>query len=90
DADVVLCMHQGLEAAGGLRDLWSGRPIGTRVQVRCVRIPARQVPSDPFAWLQERWDEVDAFVTLHQEAPPAPEASREPTGPPRGRLSSAR
>lgn len=65
DADVVLCAHHGFEAAGTVRDLWSGRLIGQRLEVRCVRYDAREVPREPrlaSAWLLERWEEVDAFV----------------------------
>lgn len=68
DADVVLCMHQGFESVGTLGDLWSGRLTGSRIHVRCVRIPAGEVSADPALWLLDRWDEVDAFVTHHQEA----------------------
>jgi 1-acyl-sn-glycerol-3-phosphate acyltransferase len=62
DADVVLCMHHGFEAAASAADLWSGRLIGRRIQVRCVRYPSDEFPSDPEDWLLDRWDEVDAYV----------------------------
>lgn len=88
DADVVLCMHQGFESAGTLRDLWNGGLTGSRIHVRCVRLsppwkrgaspsapprstrawPGARGPADPALWLLDRWDEVDAFVTQHQEA----------------------
>lgn len=92
DADVVLCMHHGFEAAGTAGDLWSGRLIGSRIQVRCVRIPAREIPADRAAWLLDRWDDVDAFVTDRQrsrEVDPEGADPREPPRMPRGPRSSA-
>lgn len=68
DVDVVLCMHHGFEAAGTAGDLWSGRLIGSRIDVRCVRYPAGTIPEDRAGWLLDRWLEVDTFVMGHQEA----------------------
>lgn len=49
DADVVLCMHSGFEAAGTLGQSWSRALIGRTIRVRCVRVPRtrfRRMPPD--------------------------------------------
>jgi len=68
DADVVLCMHTGFEAAATLAEIWSGSLVGRRIRIRCVRIPAHTIPADASTWLLERWQEVDEFVGKHHEA----------------------
>jgi 1-acyl-sn-glycerol-3-phosphate acyltransferase len=68
EADVVICMHTGLENAATLGDFLSGRLIGRTLRVRCVRHPAKEIPDAPLDWLLERWDEVEAFVANAQEA----------------------
>lgn len=62
EADVVLCMHTGLENAATLGDFLSGRLIGRTLRVRCVRFSAEKIPALPLDWLLDCWDEVDAFV----------------------------
>ncbi|MGH0031035.1 MAG: 1-acyl-sn-glycerol-3-phosphate acyltransferase [Myxococcota bacterium] len=71
DADVEVCAHTGFEAAATAGDLWAGRLIGKRIHVRCTRFPAEAIPAaaeEAWEWLLDRWEEVDAFVTQHQEA----------------------
>jgi len=65
DADVVLCAHTGLEPAGSLRGVMSGRLIGTTVRVRFWRLARATVPTDAaarVAWLYDQWSVIDTWI----------------------------
>jgi 1-acyl-sn-glycerol-3-phosphate acyltransferase len=64
EADVLLLGHVGLEDLATVRDLLDGTIVGRRIQVRCWRHAARDVPrerSAALAWLDARWLELDAW-----------------------------
>ena len=64
-ADVVLCAHTGLEAAGSPSDLLGGQLVGTTVRVRFWRVPHADIPREKGArvsWLYQQWQRVDDWL----------------------------
>lgn len=69
-ADVLLLSHAGFSDDGRDRPWWR-IPVHRSVVVHTDLIPAAQVPREPEAagsWLEQRWAEVDAWVTEHSIA----------------------
>ena len=83
-ADVLICVHAGLEAFESPRRMWHGELVHAKVAVRFTRIAASDVPRDDedalTQWLFERWLEVDEWVGL-QAGPvrPAQAAAARPS-----------
>ncbi len=80
DADVVVCGHVGLDGFEYISDVWKGRLVGGRVNVKFWRYPAADVPADPAArteWLYEVWQRLDDWVgeQLAQRAGTTPTAA---------------
>ena len=68
EIDVALVAHVGFEGVAQLSDLWSGRIIDARVQVRGWRFPAGAIPADRSEWLREAWEGLDAWIAKHGDA----------------------
>lgn len=65
DVDVVFCSHRGLEAAASRPAIARGGLVGRRVEVRCWRVAAADIPrgrGELRDWLLQRWAEVDRFA----------------------------
>jgi hypothetical protein len=68
DADVVVVGHVGLEGVAELKGLRSRLPLEHPVAIRWWSYQRRELPSTPDhleGWLQQRWIEVDQWVTGH-------------------------
>ena len=82
EADVMIVAHAGYGQLSDARLVWGAMPFrGRPFLVRTWTHRAEDVPDDPVAfgaWLDARWDEVDAWVTLHTDEGGIPER----TGPP--------
>ena len=66
EADVIVCVHAGLEGAASLAQVWRGGLLRKRVRVRFWRIPRARIPLSRAAraqWLRELWQEIDAWVS---------------------------
>jgi len=66
DADVVILGHVGLEGVAHLRGLRHRLPLRKPVVVRWWVHPRGELPTDPEQledWLQDRWVELDRWVT---------------------------
>jgi 1-acyl-sn-glycerol-3-phosphate acyltransferase len=64
-ADVVVCAHTGLEAAGSPADLLSGALVGATVRVRFWRVPYEDIPAETGArigWLYDLWKRIDDWI----------------------------
>jgi 1-acyl-sn-glycerol-3-phosphate acyltransferase len=71
DAAIVVCGHVGLDGFHHLRQIWSGALVGSTVHVRFWRHEREDVPSasdEQAAWLYDRWQELDDWVS-EQHAP---------------------
>lgn len=67
--DIVICAHAGLEGSSSFQEFWNGGLVGSQLFLQLRSYDANTVPREPeaqLAWLQERWSEVDAFVTEHR------------------------
>jgi 1-acyl-sn-glycerol-3-phosphate acyltransferase len=65
EADVVLCVHSGLERLGDLPFMAAGGLVQADVKVRFWRVPRARIPSDPggrVAWLNEQWQAMDDWL----------------------------
>lgn len=65
-ADVVLCGHTGLEAAGSPSDLIGGALVGATVRVRFWRVPYAEIPTERNArvsWLYDQWQRLDDWLS---------------------------
>jgi 1-acyl-sn-glycerol-3-phosphate acyltransferase len=65
EADVIVCSHRGLDAAGNYRALLSGALAGATVAIRFERIARGEIPVTPdgqSAWLWERWEMMDRWI----------------------------
>jgi 1-acyl-sn-glycerol-3-phosphate acyltransferase len=63
--DVVVCGHVGLDGFEYISDVWRGRLVGGRVNVKFWRYPGADVPTDPderVEWLYEVWQRLDDWV----------------------------
>lgn len=72
DVDCVVFAHGGLETFAKIRDLLSGRVVGSKVRIRLWRIPSEQIPREAqerLRWLYAQWAKVDEFVRNAMEAP---------------------
>ena len=69
DADVMVVAHAGYGHLSTARDIWGAMPFRDRpFLVRTWTWRAEDVPHEPVAfatWLDDRWVEVDAWVTAH-------------------------
>lgn len=72
DADIVFVGHVGLDELSTLGDLWRGIPLDRHVTARLWRVRAEDVPSpdEREAWLYDRWQELDDWITDHCDATP--------------------
>lgn len=64
-ADVLFCVHSGLEKSTSFDELANGGLIGSRVSVRFWRVPYSELPTDDEArmdWMHEQWKRVDSAV----------------------------
>jgi 1-acyl-sn-glycerol-3-phosphate acyltransferase len=74
EADVVIFGHVGLDGFEYISDIWAGGLIGTTVRLKFWRFPAASVPADRdelTAWLYERWQELDDWISEIRGAAPA-------------------
>ena len=64
EADVVVCVHHGLDGLARIGDVWGGSLVGRRIEVSFRRIPRVQVPAGPdrVEWLDEEWQALDEWV----------------------------
>jgi 1-acyl-sn-glycerol-3-phosphate acyltransferase len=63
--DIVFCSHRGLEAAASRPAIARGGLLRKRVEVRCWRVAAADIPrgrAELRQWLLARWAEVDRFA----------------------------
>jgi 1-acyl-sn-glycerol-3-phosphate acyltransferase len=63
--DVVFIGHVGLEGLTQLGDIWRGKLFGRALRLKLWRHRAVDVPLDSaqrWAWVQRRWEELDAWV----------------------------
>jgi hypothetical protein len=74
-ADVMVLAHVGLAQLSSPRMIWDAMPFHDRpFVVRTWTYAADTVPTEPEAfevWLNERWTEVDVWVTEHGGTLPA-------------------
>lgn len=70
-ADVVVCVHHGLDGLARIGDVWSGSLVGRRIEVSFRRIPREQVPAGPdrIEWLDELWRGLDGWVAARVSPP---------------------
>ncbi len=64
-ADVLFCVHSGLEKSTSFNELTNGGLIGSHVSVRFWRVPFSELPTDDQArvdWMHEQWKRVDSVV----------------------------
>ncbi len=84
DADVMVVAHAGYGHLSTMRSIWDAIPFRDRpFLVRTWTWRSADVPDDEDAfeaWLDERWGEVDAWVTAHTSADGLPEPT--PPGAP--------
>ncbi|MGG5260762.1 1-acyl-sn-glycerol-3-phosphate acyltransferase [Phycicoccus avicenniae] len=84
DADIMVVAHAGFGQLSTLRSIWAAIPFRDRpFLVRTWTWRSADVPDDAegfAAWLDARWDEVDAWVTEHTVEDGLPE--RHPPGDP--------
>lgn len=65
ETDCVFFAHSGLEAFAKIKDLLSGKVVGSTVRVQMWRIDAHAIPrtdEERLAWLYREWAKVNAFV----------------------------
>ena len=66
EADVIVFAHVGLEPLGRFATLRKAVPLQHPVRFHWWHIPREDIPTDPDAqeqWLQQRWLQMDAWVT---------------------------
>ncbi|WP_370890454.1 1-acyl-sn-glycerol-3-phosphate acyltransferase [Janibacter sp. GXQ6167] len=72
DADVLVVAHTGLELLASPFDIWRAIPFtSNRLLVRGRTFRREDIPTDPDeidAWLDERWGEINSWVTTHLRA----------------------
>lgn len=64
-ADVVVCVHHGLDGFASIGDLWRGGLVRRTVRVRFSRFAGASLPEGREArtdWLWQRWQEVDDWI----------------------------
>lgn len=64
-ADVVVLMHRGLEGFARLKDIWTGKLVGSTIVAHFRRIDRSEVPMDSdeqVRWLFDLWASVDRWV----------------------------
>ncbi len=79
EADVVFAVHTGFEGVRALPDVWKGTLVGTRVQVRFERIPARDIPTEReerIDWILDHWARLDAWLEERAALPATAPTSR--------------
>ncbi len=67
EADVLFCVHRGLEGFATIGDILSGRLVGGTVDIMFRRVPREQIPSgreERIDWLYDEWATVDADVAI--------------------------
>jgi 1-acyl-sn-glycerol-3-phosphate acyltransferase len=82
DADVVVAAHTGLDRLTDLRTIWREIPTDKSLYVGWQVHRASEVPTsvaDLSAWLFDRWEEVDAWISSVEATGPKPGLS--PAGP---------
>lgn len=68
--DVIFCAHTGFEGVRSIADLLNGRLVGRRISVHFSRFSLRDIAPGAearYAWLQQRWAEVDRWVTANSQ-----------------------
>jgi 1-acyl-sn-glycerol-3-phosphate acyltransferase len=68
-ADLVFCAHTGYENSARLADFVAGGLYRATVKVRCWRVAARDVPSEPAAraaFFDREWQKVNDWVAANQ------------------------
>ena len=78
DAAIVVCGHVGLDGFHSLREIWSGALVGSTVHVRFWRHERSEVPAardEQAAWLYDRWQELDDWVSAQHASTPTPAAA---------------
>ncbi len=72
EADVVVVAHSGLERMVSVGDVWREIPVAKTLHVAWRRFPPGSVPLQPealSAWLFDRWDEMQQWVTRLDATP---------------------
>ena len=65
EADVLVCVHHGLEGARGIGNLFDGALTQRTVEVELWQIPRSQIPAGDEArreWLWQLWERIDAWL----------------------------
>lgn len=69
DADVMIVAHAGLGRLTRIRDIYDAVPFEVPFLVRTWTYEASELPTEPeqvAGWLEEHWDDVDAWVSTHE------------------------
>ena len=64
--DLLIIAHHGLEGFASVKDIWSGRLVGTTLRIAFFRIPAAQIPLQREAqvdFLYQAWERVDSWLS---------------------------
>jgi 1-acyl-sn-glycerol-3-phosphate acyltransferase len=71
EADLVVCVHHGLDGLARIGDVWGGSLVGRRIEVSFRRIRRDQVPAGPerIDWLDEEWQALDEWVAARVSRP---------------------
>ena len=73
NADIVICNHVGISDISSLQELRDEVPLRNPLRFKLSRVPRKEMPevSDEVAvtqWLDDRWIEVDEWVTKNENA----------------------
>ncbi len=71
DCDVVILAHSGLELLSNVKDIWSGRLVGTAIRVEMWRISRSDIPTERaerVRWLFEEWAAIDRWIEANRPA----------------------
>ena len=64
-ADVAILGHVGFDGFTRVDDIWAGALLGRTVRMKLTRYSRAELPTEPgaiVAWLDDRWQELDAWI----------------------------
>lgn len=73
-SDVLFVGHTGLEGFSDFKQIYSGDLVGRTVRIRFWRERAASIPrtrDEQLAWLHEKWERLDAWLTTTEPEAPA-------------------